>query len=556
MMSVCRETFLFAAVAVILLLCCWSQQVEGFSSNVAFFPRLSQDLSLRSTHSVALPSLQSIRGDLEVATANDTTGSSASFQNKGEGRQQEVTTPPSTTFYPDYVYDALSSPTLEQQEPELVVGDEASTQASSTQDDAKTLQRETWLMMGLLWIVALLSALDRVAMSVALVPMSDEFGFSDTVKGSISSLFSVGYGLMILPAGLLVANLSPRAVMGVGMAVWSLATLLTPPSAELLLRGAEFMAPLLLVRAYVGAGESLVIPTIQRLLAVWTTADRKSLALAFIYSGFHTGTIAAYLLSPVVMESMGGWRGLFDVYGAVGLLLLVPWLLLAKDAPSVALPGTGCNNAVVVESEPKLEPKSSWEESLQMLKEAPWMDFARSKGAWAMLLAHSAKNWGLYVSLAWTPTFYAEQYGIGVRESALLSVTPSIAGAVGGFLAGTAADSILRNWVNDVDDEARTLVRKAFQVVGLLGPALIMGLLGWNIPEEASVAQTFLMAAVFLQAFNAAGFEAGNQDKAGERWAGLLYSVTSLPAVMGKFASILQCFTGGRVMLLTICSSV
>lgn len=111
-------------------------------------------------------------------------------------------------------------------------------------------------------------------MSVALVSMSAEFGFSDTMKGSISSLFSVGYGLAILPAGLILSFVSPRQVMAFGVALWSVATIVTPLSADLL--ELELMAPILLVRACVGVGESMVIPTFQRLLAVWTNAEQKS----------------------------------------------------------------------------------------------------------------------------------------------------------------------------------------------------------------------------------------------------------------------------------------
>jgi ACS family sodium-dependent inorganic phosphate cotransporter len=61
-----------------------------------------------------------------------------------------------------------------------------------------------------------------------------------------------------------------------------------------------------------------------------------------------------------------------------------------------------------------------------------------------MTLAHASNNWGLYNNLAWTPTFYAEQYGLNVKESALLSVLPSVAGAVGGLLAGSTADAFVR----------------------------------------------------------------------------------------------------------------
>jgi MFS transporter, ACS family, solute carrier family 17 (sodium-dependent inorganic phosphate cotransporter), other len=200
---------------------------------------------------------------------------------------------------------------------------------------------------------------------------------------------------------------------------------------------------------------------------------------------------------------------------------------------------------------------SSWDASVRILQEAPWKDIIQSKGSWAILLAHSAKNWALYNTLSWTPTFYDEQYGIGVRESAILSVLPSLAGIIGGFVAGISVDALIRKLsyeeqqeqtyndttvnskelVDDtfrIKDVTKTNVRKVFQGTSLYGGALALGALALHIPEEAWMAQTYLTTSVFLQAFGAAGFEGGNQDKAGPKWAGLLYSVTSLPAVMCK----------------------
>lgn len=247
------------------------------------------------------------------------------------------------------------------------------------------------------------------------------------------------------------------------------------------------------------------------------------------------------------MDTMGSWRALFYTYGSVGFLVMFLWLALARDMPTYpgqakfprTMTTTAASESLLADAdENRLTKTSYFDDSLQLFKDAPWQDILRSKGAWAMLLAHSAKNWGLYNTLSWTPTFYAEQYGIGVRESAILSVLPSIAGIVGGFIAGISVDTILRRIQSsngDILDDQKTLVRKYFQGFSLYGAAIALGSLALSIPDEPWVAQTFLTAAVGMQAFGAAGFEAGNQDKAGEKWAGLLYSVTSLPAVMCRY---------------------
>jgi MFS transporter, ACS family, solute carrier family 17 (sodium-dependent inorganic phosphate cotransporter), other len=380
----------------------------------------------------------------------------------------------------------------------------------------------------LLWTIALLSSLDRVAMSVAIVPIASEYYpmWTDSVKGTVSSFFSLGYGLAIVPAGLILASASPKVVMAIGMVIWSVATIYTPLGVDAMSVPGKGLLLLCALRMAVGIGESIVIPTVQRTLSVWTDASEKSRALAFIFSGFATGTVLAYLASPILMDMLGSWRSLFQVYGAIGLLLVVPWWLLAQDSPAV--------NATSNDQEGGEEvPRSG----LALLTNAPWRDFAQSPGVWGMLLAHAAKNWGLYNNLAWTPTFYAEQYGLTVADSAWLSVLPSIAGAVGGGVAGVTADAWLmsRPTTNQSVQEV-TRLRKFVQGIAFLGPAAALSMLAYDIPDTATTAQWYLTITVGLQSFHSAGFEAGNQEKAGPKWAGLLYSVTSLPAVFCKSA--------------------
>ena len=154
-------------------------------------------------------------------------------------------------------------------------------------------------------------------------------------------------------------------------------------------------------------------------------------------------------------------------------------------------------------------------------------------------IAHAANNWGLYINLSWTPTFYSEQYGLSIKDSALLSVFPSIAGAAGGLFAGSSADFILEKVGGGIDE--RTMVRKAFQAVALLGPALCLFALANEMPSAPFAAQLLLTGAIGMQAFNCAGYGAATQEKAA-KWSGLLYSVTSLPGVI--FGSIGVALTG------------
>lgn len=256
------------------------------------------------------------------------------------------------------------------------------------------------------------------------------------------------------------------------------------------------------------------------------------------------------------MDTLGGWRELFYTFSAFGIILLIPWAIFAQDNPSggvittttttnsapsapnkpATLTGTTAVASTVIESPPtgttSIVTNGALQQTLLVFREAPWRDFLYSKGVWAMLLAHCAKNWQLYTWLTWTPTFYAEQYGISVRDSAWLSILPAVAGIAGNVCAGLLADTASKSSANPDDTAEKTRIRKMFEAVALLGPALSLAVLAWNIPDEAWVSQVFLATTFGLAGFHTAGFETANQEKAGPRWSGLLYSVSSLPGVL------------------------
>ena len=189
---------------------------------------------------------------------------------------------------------------------------------------------------------------------------------------------------------------------------------------------------LLAVRCTMGAAESVVLPSINKMLIKWIPPERKSLAVATIFSGLQSGTVAAYLISPTILENFG-WQNLFYIYGAIGALWVVPWLLYARDSPNDP---TSSDEFQLKQSSTELSIDRSDEKSIadiwsgamkegsRILEEAPLREMRQSIPVIAIAVAHAANNWGLYNNLAWSPTFYSETYGLNVRESAFFSVLP------------------------------------------------------------------------------------------------------------------------------------
>jgi ACS family sodium-dependent inorganic phosphate cotransporter len=235
--------------------------------------------------------------------------------------------------------------------------------------------------------------------------------------------------------------------------------------------------------------------------------------LGIIYSGLQVGNVLAYFISPYILDA-AGWEGLFEIYGTVGILWLALWLSpIIKDKPET-------ENALLAE----VLPQKSLRESLSAI---PWAQVFGSKEVRAISVAHSVGNFGMYINLAWVPTYYSSHFGLSAGESSVNSIAPWVCAAVCSSLAGGAADALLSRGIS------RTTVRRFMQSVALLVPAAAMLFLGLEPTLDPQETELCFVVACSASALGVAGFGSSVQDVCrSSKLTSLLYSVTSAPAVL------------------------
>ena len=69
---------------------------------------------------------------------------------------------------------------------------------------------------------------DKVNISVAIIPMAQDFGWSPTVAGLVQSSFFYGYALTQIPGGYVTSRIGGRKVLPAGVSLWSAATAAVP----------------------------------------------------------------------------------------------------------------------------------------------------------------------------------------------------------------------------------------------------------------------------------------------------------------------------------------
>lgn len=109
---------------------------------------------------------------------------------------------------------------------------------------------QRYKLIGTTSLAFVICNMDKVNLSVAIIPMSHQFGWNSSVAGLVQSSFFWGYALSQLPGGWLSKIFGGSRVLEVGVLVWSLATMLVPYLAG-------FMPALIFSRILVGIGEGV-----------------------------------------------------------------------------------------------------------------------------------------------------------------------------------------------------------------------------------------------------------------------------------------------------------
>lgn len=351
----------------------------------------------------------------------------------------------------------------------------------------------------------MLCNVDRICLSVAILPLSVEMGWAEGVQGIVQSAFLWGYVSTQLIGGTLADRFGGKTVMGWGMLFFSLSSLLLPMFAITPLTqsmGVVFPA-VLLSRFLVGVGEGVALPSVNNLMATNVSLAKRASAIGGMFTGFHAGNLVGLLASPILLE-MYGWRSVFYVFGALGFPMFILWNLIV---PSTDKSGT----------------KESQE--TEMPPHVPFSKMLKTRAVWAIITANVVNHWGYFMYLNWMPTYFYKVLGMNLRASSFMSFVPWLVMAFGSVTAGYICDSLVSKGVN------RTTVRKSIQSIALLGPipALIALATGSLTTGQALFAMTCALGLTSVGQFTA------NISEIAPKHAGRLFGLSN---TFGCFSGI------------------
>ncbi|MEM9173721.1 MAG: ACS family MFS transporter [Myxococcota bacterium] len=392
-----------------------------------------------------------------------------------------------------------------------------------------------YTVVALSFLAVTICYIDRVNISVAIIPMAEDLGWDLETRGIVLASFAAGYITLQIIGGRLADRFGGKRVLGVGVILWSLFTLLTPPAAFL------GLGALLLARIGLGAGEAVTYPSFFSLFGRWIPEAERVRAVGLANSGIPLGTIFGLVVTPLVISAWG-WEWAFYSFGLLGFLWVVPWWLLVHAAPAQHPAISREERVLLEEAIPEREA-----DGLPSIGA-----FLGSRAVWAIVVAHFCNNWSLYILITWLPTFVREGLGVPFESVGWLTMIPHVASFVFINVAGQVADGLLARGLPVVR------VRKIMQTIGCFGTAgslLVVGQI-----ETAWAAIVVMSIGSAIGAFVTGGFAVNHIDIA-PRHAGTVMGLTNtagtIPGMVGVYTTgmILQA-TGSWALVFAVAAGI
>ena len=373
-------------------------------------------------------------------------------------------------------------------------------------------------------LAVIICYIDRVNISVAIIPMQEQFGWSDSQVGFIFSSFYIGYMLTMALGGYLSDKFGGKLVLGYGVVMWSIFTILTPLAAH-----NGFFA-LFIMRVLMGIGEGVTFPAWQSLYARWIPFKERTRAIAFTNSGISIGTIIGYIGTQMIIISLG-WEWAFYIFGIIGLVWFIFWNRNISSYPAEHKKISSKELQYISENAPSSEPA----------KKIPLKDLLLNKPFLAIVAATFANNWSLFVFLSFLPKFIDNELGIDLesRIFVILIIIPSIISVLALNAGGFLADKMIRNGIKVVK------VRKIVNSIGFFGSAFCLFLI--PLFESISIIIILICITNLFTGAAAGGFGVNHAD-IGPNSTGTLVGVAS---TFGMIAGILGNAVSGLVLEIT-----
>lgn len=320
-----------------------------------------------------------------------------------------------------------------------------------------------WLVVALLWVVALLNYMDRQMLSTMQEAMKMDIVELNKAEafGALMAVFLWIYGFMSPVAGMIADKMSRKWLIVGSLFVWSAVTYMMGYT--------ENFSQLYILRGIMGVSEALYIPSALSLIADWHQDKSRSLAIGVHMTGLYTGQAIGGFGATVAAAF--SWQTTFHWFGIVGIAYSLFLIFLLHENPN------HINVKKLTPDEPK--EKSSMFKGLSLL--------FSNVAFWVILFYFAAPSLPGWATKNWLPTLFSENLGLPMSEAGPMStITIAVSSFIGVILGGVLSDRWVQKNIRGriytgaiglgLTIPSLLLLGFAHSFVGVIGAGLLFGI--------------------------------------------------------------------------------
>ncbi len=274
-----------------------------------------------------------------------------------------------------------------------------------------------WVVVALLWVVALLNYMDRQMLSTMQEAMKADIVELNKAEafGALMAVFLWIYGLVSPLAGVFADRFSKKWLVVISLFVWSGVTFL--------MGFATSFSQLYVLRAVMGISEAIYIPSALTLIADWHTGKSRSLAIGIHMTGLYTGQAIGGFGATVAAAF--SWEETFHGFGLIGIAYSMILILFLRDNP-----------------ERELEKKATPSTDKGKRQGLRGMGIVLSTWAfWVLLFYFTAPSLPGWAVRNWLPTLFAQDLQIPMASAGPVStITIAVSSFLGVIIGGVLSD--------------------------------------------------------------------------------------------------------------------
>lgn len=281
-----------------------------------------------------------------------------------------------------------------------------------------------WVVVGLLWFVALLNYMDRQMLSTMRESMMIDIIELESAAnfGRLMSVFLWIYGLMSPLAGSIADRINRKWLIVGSLFIWSGVTFLMSFCTE--------FNQLYVLRAIMGASEAIYIPAGLALIADYHKDKTRSLAIGLHMTGLYVGQALGGFGATIAKEY--SWQNTFFTFGLIGMLYGVVLIFFLKE------------KRIIIPEVDKV--KTSIKEKLTSIFAGLRLLLANIS-FWIILIYFATPSLPGWATKNWLPTLFSTSLDIPMEYAGPLStIAIAIASFAGVIVGGVLSDKwVLKN---------------------------------------------------------------------------------------------------------------